>query len=306
MAYEDHPTTDEVLAGIDLTGRTAVVTGASSGIGTETARALAAAGAHVVLAVRDVGKGEKAAAGMTGGAVDVTELDLTSLASVRSGATAVLARNPRIDLLINNAGVMATPFGRTADGFELQFGTNHLGHFLLTAMLAPAVLAAAPARIVNVTSAGHQASDIDWDDPNYERRPYDKWEAYGQSKTANILFAVELERRLGSRGVHAYAVHPGMIATELGRHLAADDFQTLTDRAKKQGRELPAFKPVEKGAATTVWAAVAPELATQGGRYLEDCRVSDNHAPWALDADSAARLRGLSEQLVGQPFPPID
>src|SRR5439155_15309137 len=168
MAYEDHPTTDEVLAGIDLTGRTAVVTGGSSGIGTETARALAAAGAHVVLAVRDVGKGEKAAAGMTGGAVDVTELDLTSLASVRSGATAVLARNPRIDLLINNAGVMATPFGRTADGFELQFGTNHLGHFLLTAMLAPAVLAAAPARIANVTSAGHQASDIDWDDPNYE------------------------------------------------------------------------------------------------------------------------------------------
>jgi NAD(P)-dependent dehydrogenase (short-subunit alcohol dehydrogenase family) len=300
MAYENHPTTDDVLAGVDLHGTTAVVTGASSGIGAETARALAAAGAHVDLAVRDVAKGKAAADGT--GDVEVGHLDLTSLASVRAYARDLLDRHDRVNLLINNAGVMATPFERTVDGFELQFGTNHLGHFLLTALLAPVIVAAAPARIVNVTSAGHQASDIDWDDPNYQHRPYDKWESYGQSKTANILFSVELERRLGPRGVHAYAVHPGMIATELGRHLDAGDFTTLADRARTQGRELPAFKPVEKGAATTVWAATAPELEGQGGTYLEDCRVSEAHAPWALDPASAERLWSLSEELVGEKF----
>jgi NAD(P)-dependent dehydrogenase (short-subunit alcohol dehydrogenase family) len=258
------------------------------------------------MAVRDVGRGEKAAAAIRelvpAADLEVAELDLTSLASVRAFATAFLARHDRIDLLINNAGVMATPRGRTAEGFELQFGTNHLGHFLLTALLAPAVLAATPARIINLSSAGHHSSDVVFDDINYERREYDKWEAYGQSKTANILFSVALEGRLGPRGVHAYAVHPGMIATRLGRHLEEGDLATLSERAKKQGRALPSYKSTEQGAATSVWAAVAPELDGRGGMYLEDVHVSEAHAPYALDAASAERLWTVSEEMVGQKF----
>jgi len=301
-------TTDEVLAGVDLSGRTAVVTGASSGLGRETARALASRGASVVLAVRDAGgKGEAAAGALReqvpDASFDVVELDLASLDRVREAAKAVLADHERIDLLVNNAGVMATPLGRTAEGHELQFGTNHLGHFLFTNLLLPAVTASAPARIVNLTSAGHQSSDIVWDDVDYERRPYDKWEAYGQAKTANILFTVELDRRLAARGVHAYAVHPGMIVTELGRHLNRDDIKGMGERAKARGTTLPAYKTAEQGAATTVWCATAPELADVGGVYCEDCHVSDNHAPWVLDGASASRLWDLSQRLVGEEFP---
>jgi NAD(P)-dependent dehydrogenase (short-subunit alcohol dehydrogenase family) len=267
----------------DLTGKVAVVTGASSGIGEETARALEEeCGATVVRATRDTG------------------LDLADLDTVVTYADGVLAAHDRIDLLVNNAGVMATPFGRTKDGFETQFGTNHLGHFLLTVRLLPAIRRAAPgARIVNVSSAGHRASDIDWDDPNYEHRAYDKWEAYGQSKTANILFAVELERRLGADGIHAYAVHPGMIATKLGRHLDRSDYETLKERARKSpAGGLPGYKSLAEGAATTIYAATSPDLADTGGVYLADERVSDDHAPWALDPTSARRLWDLSEQLL--------
>jgi NAD(P)-dependent dehydrogenase (short-subunit alcohol dehydrogenase family) len=308
MAFGFETRTDDVLAGVDLTGRTAVVTGASSGLGRETARALASKGAHVVMAVRDpAGKGATAADGLReavpGATFDVVELDLTSLESVRAGAKSVLAGNERIDLLMNNAGVMATPFGRTAEGHELQFGTNHLGHFLFTNLVLPAVLAAAPARIVNLTSAGHQSSDIVWDDIDYEHRPYEKWEAYGQAKTANILFSVELERRLAGHGVDAYAVHPGMIVTELGRHLNRDDITALGERAKARGTSLPKYKTVEQGAATSVWCATAAELAGNGGVYCEDCHVSENHAPWALNAENARRLWAVSEQMVGQEFP---
>jgi NAD(P)-dependent dehydrogenase (short-subunit alcohol dehydrogenase family) len=306
VAFET--TTDEVLAGTDLSGRTAVVTGASSGLGRETARALASKGARVVLAVRDPdGKGAAARATLReevpGASFDVVELDLTSLESVRAGAKSVLASNETIDLLINNAGIMAAPLGRTAEGHEMQFGTNHLGHFLFTNLVLPAVLAGAPARIVNLTSAGHQSSDVVWNDVDYEHRPYDKWEAYGQAKTANILFTVELDRRLASHGVHAYAVHPGMIVTQLGRHLNRDDIKSLGERAKARGTTLPAYKTVEQGAATSVWCATAPELAGTGGVYCEDCHVSENHAPWALNADNARRLWTLSEQMVGQEFP---
>jgi NAD(P)-dependent dehydrogenase (short-subunit alcohol dehydrogenase family) len=185
----------------------------------------------------------------------------------------------------------------------MQFGTNHLGHFLFTNLVLPPVLAGAPARIVNLTSAGHQSSDIVWNDVDYEHRPYDKWEAYGQAKTANILFTVELDRRLAVQGVHAYAVHPGMIVTQLGRHLNRDDIKSLGERAKARGTTLPAYKTVEQGAATSVWCATAPELAETGGVYCEDCHVSENHAPWALNADNARRLWTLSEQMVGQEFP---
>ncbi|MDI2129778.1 SDR family NAD(P)-dependent oxidoreductase [Yinghuangia seranimata] len=305
--YGPDTTTDEVAAGVDLAGRTAVVTGATSGLGLETARVLALAGAHVVLTARDAAKGEAAldAVREAAGApvsVEAGVLDLTSLASVREFAVRLLDRRPCVDLLVNNAGVMATPFERTADGFELQFGTNHLGHFLLTNLLAPALLRGAPARVVNLSSAGHTASDIRWDDPNFEHTDYHPWLAYGQSKTANVLFTVELDRRLAGRGVRAYAVHPGMIRTNLGRHMnreAGAELQSKISRAN-----MPAMKSVPAGAATQVWAATAPELAEQGGLYLEDCGISDKHAPWARDAESAARLWTLSEELVGEKFPP--
>jgi NAD(P)-dependent dehydrogenase (short-subunit alcohol dehydrogenase family) len=286
MGYGAETTADEVVDGVDLTGTVAVVTGASSGIGAETARVLADAGATVVPGTRDAG------------------LDLASLAAVEAFAGSVLDAHDRIGLLINNAGIMAAPFGRTAEGFEGQFGTNHLGHFLLTGLLAPALVAGAPGRVVNLSSAGHRITDIHWDDPNYETRPYDKWEAYGQSKTANILFTVALERRLGPVGVHAYAVHPGMIATNLGRHLDRSDLAALNDRAKRSpGGGLPGYKSIPAGAATTVYAATSPDLEGSGGVYLADCAVTDDHAPWALDPASADRLWELSERLVGHAFP---
>lgn len=302
-------TTDDVLEGVDLSGKLALVTGASGGLGLETARALAARGATVVLAARSREKSEAALRGIRervpGARLESQELDLASLASVRRSARSFLERHDRLDLLVNNAGVMATPLARTADGFELQFGTNHLGHFLLTGLLLPALAAAAPARIVNLSSGGHMISDVHWDDPNFERHAYEKWTAYGQSKTANVLFTVELERRLGALGVHAFAVHPGMIMTELGRHLTKDDIAALETMAKSApgGGGLPAFKSIPAGAATTVWAATAPDLSLRGGTYLADCQISAEHAAWATDPAAAQRLWALSERLVGEAFP---
>jgi NAD(P)-dependent dehydrogenase (short-subunit alcohol dehydrogenase family) len=306
MAYGEETTTDEVLEGVDLTGKVAVVTGASTGLGLETARALAAAGAHVVLAVRSDDKGEasieKIRAAVPDASLEYGLLDLGSLSTVRSFAAWLLDRHPRIDLLVNNAGVMFTPEGRTVDGFELQFGTNHVGHFLLTNLLVPALLAGAPSRVVNLSSGGHQGSDIVWDDPNFEHRAYDKFASYGQSKTANILFTVELDRLLSPKGVRSYAVHPGMIVTDLGRHMTRDDMKDLRERAKSSpSGGLPSYKSIEAGAATSVWAATAPELADNGGVYLADCQVAVP-AAWALDRDSALRLWALTEDLVGERF----
>jgi NAD(P)-dependent dehydrogenase (short-subunit alcohol dehydrogenase family) len=299
-------TTDEVTAGRDLTGTVALVTGASSGLGRETARALAAVGSRVILAGRNDDKLAAVAGKITdaipGARVEVGHLDLTSLASVRQFAEEFLAANDRLHLLINNAGVMATPFEHTADGFELQFGTNHLGHFLLTGLLAPALLRDPPSRVVNLSSGGHMASDILWDDPNFERHAYDPFISYGQSKTANILFSVELERRLSGRGVHAYAVHPGFVGTALGRYMTPEVLAQLMDRAK-EGGGMPTRKSLEQGAATSVWAATAPGLEESGGSYLADCQVSDHHAAWAVDPAAAVRLWALSEELVGQQFP---
>jgi NAD(P)-dependent dehydrogenase (short-subunit alcohol dehydrogenase family) len=299
-----------VLAGVDLTGTVALVTGASTGLGLETARALAAAGAAVTLAVRTNERGAAAEATIRdrvpAAVLECGLVDLTVQASVREFAEWFAARHDRLNILINNAGVMATPFARTVDGFELQFATNHLGHFLLTNLLTPLLVAGAPSRVVNLSSGGHRGSDIIWDDPNYERREYDKFESYGQSKTANILFSVELDRRLSDRGVRSYAVHPGMIATELGRHMTRDDYRAISERAKRSpSGGLPQRKSIEAGAATSVWAATSDEVRTQGGVYCEDCAVSDQHAPWALDADSARRLWALSESLVGQSFPAL-
>jgi NAD(P)-dependent dehydrogenase (short-subunit alcohol dehydrogenase family) len=298
-------TTADVIAGIDLTGTTAVVTGASAGLGVETVRTLAGAGARVLGTARDRAKGEAALAGIDG--VELVELDLASLASVRDAADAVRAAVDRIDLLVNNAGVMATPPMETAEGFELQLGTNHLGHFLLTTLLLDRI----DGRIVNLSSRGHLRSGMRWDDPHFRTTPYDKWLAYGQSKTANVLFAVGL----AARGHTAFAVHPGRIRTELPRHLTEQD---VAEMAASGRTSVPIpTKTVEEGAATTIWAATSPELDGRSGLYLEDCHVSaaattdpdrtEGHRPDAVDPAEAERLWAWSEEQVARieptPFP---
>ncbi len=306
-------TTTEVLEGIDLTGKTALVTGASGGLGAETARALASKGARVLITARNAEKGagvvESIRAACPTGGIEIDSLELDSLASVRAFAERYLARNQALDILVNNAGVMACPFEKTRDGFEMQFGTNHIGHFLLTCLLVPALRQAKSARVVCVSSRGHQMSPVVFDDIHFERRPYDKWDSYGQSKTANVLFAVELDRRLGSSGVHANALHPGVIFTDLARHLQSEDMERL--RKRNPGGKMR-FKTVEAGAATSVFAATAPELEGRGGLYLEDCHVAalndaenatDGVRSYALAPDNARRLWEVSERLVAQTFP---
>ncbi len=308
-------TTEDVIAGQDLTGKVALVTGASAGLGVETARALAGAGATVCLLARDRGRLDAALATLRGenlpGRLESALLDLADLDQVRVAAEGLLKSFPKIDILVNNAGVMACPFGHTAQGFEMQLGTNHVGHFLLTGLLLPALKAAGTAqhaaRVVNLSSAGHRFSAMDFDDPNYERRPYDKWQSYGQSKTANVLFSVALDARLADSHVRAFAVHPGAISTELGRHLNPDDMAQIA--ASFPGGKM-AFKSVPQGAATSVWAATAPELEGKGGLYLEDCQIAqaggeDSMAgvqPWATDREAAERLWQLSQQWVEQEF----
>jgi NAD(P)-dependent dehydrogenase (short-subunit alcohol dehydrogenase family) len=303
-------TASEVVEGIDLSGKSAVVTGASGGLGAETARALASRGARVTLTARDVGKASKVAdeiKASTGNAsVEVMELHLDRPASVREFARAFREERDRLDLLINNAGIMACPLERTEEGWELQFATNHLGHFLLAGLLAP--LLGSGARVVSVSSRGHRFSPVVFEDIHFESRPYDKWEAYGQSKTANVLFAVELDRRLRGRGVRAFGLHPGAIMTELGRHLSPEDIQELQSRAPSGNF---VWKQVPAGAATSVWAATAPELEGQGGIYLEDCHVArprrseaddEGYEPWAVDPEAAAQLWRVSEETVGESF----
>ncbi|MCW5890178.1 MAG: SDR family NAD(P)-dependent oxidoreductase [bacterium] len=307
--FGEATTADQVLEGIDLTGRRVLVTGASSGIGQETARALAAHGAEVILTARDVAKGEAVAAGIRESAgnprVVVESVKLGSLASVRDFAARFLARWDTLHVLVNNAGVMACPLAHTADGFERQLGTNHLGHFLLTGLLLPALRRGAPARIVSVSSRGHHLSPVVFEDVHFATRPYDKWLAYGQSKTANVLFAVGLERRLSAQGIHALALHPGAIVTELGRHLVPEDMAFLQQRSGPGGLRL---KTVPAGAATSAFAATAPELEGRGGLYLEDCHVAqvndaegalDGVKSYAIDPALADRLWALSEAAVG-------
>lgn len=306
-------TVDDVVQGVNLRGKVAVVTGTSSGLGIETARALAKAGATVVMAARDRDKNERAMAAIRaqvdGADLVPVTLDLGDLDSVRRAGAEILAAYPRIDLLINNAGIMACPLGRTAEGCELQFGTNHIGHFLLTCLLVPALKNAKSARIVSLSSGGHRTSPVDFDDPHFERRPYNNWVAYGQAKTANVLFAVCLTRRLRGFGITANAVHPGSIATELGRHLTQADIQQLAEWSK--GGAAIRYKTPAQGAATQVWAAVSPELEGVSGCYLEDCRIGEaddtpmamsGYMPYALDPEAAEQLWALSERIVGQRF----
>ncbi len=305
-------TAEEVLKDADLTGKVVVVTGASGGIGRETARVLAKHGAVVVLAARDVEKTARAAAEIaaaTGnGCVETLVLDLASQASVRRAAAEFLDRHESLNILINNAGVMAAPHLRTEEGIELQFGVCHAGHFLFTCLLAPALIKGAPSRVINYTSGGHGFSPVHLDDVNFDHRPYDKWLAYGQAKTAAALFSVELDRRLSRQGVRSFSVHPGMVyGTDLARHLTRDDLKALAGTLPK------AIKPktVEQGAATGVWAAVSSQLDGKGGLYLEDCGIAElNDVPqaesgyraWAVDPMAAAGLWEKSEELVGQRF----
>jgi NAD(P)-dependent dehydrogenase (short-subunit alcohol dehydrogenase family) len=313
-AFDATSTTDEVLAGKDLHGQRWLVTGASAGLGVETCRALVARGAHVIGAVRDLDKGVRAttevaaAARTSGGAFELVQLDLASLASARATADALVARGDALDGIIANAGVMACPMGTTTDGFETQFGTNHLGHFTFVNRLVP--LLRAGARIVNLSSAGHRFADVDLDDPNFERTAYDPFVAYGRSKTANILYSVELDRRLAPRGIRATAVHPGVIQTELGRHMTPELLAQIMP-ADGSGPQF-VFKSVPQGAATSVWSAITADATAVGGRFCEDCHVAEvtdamdvreGVRAYALDAARAAALWALSERLVGERYP---
>ena len=306
-------TTDEVLAGVDLRGKRILVTGTSAGLGIETARALAACGAHVVGAARDLGKARDAttvvrdAAQAGGGRFDLVTLDLASLKGVRASADALVAKGEPFDIVIANAGVMACPQGKTTDGFETQFGTNHLGHFVFINRLAP--LLKAGSRVVNLSSAGHRFADVDLNDPNFDHTAYHPFVAYGRSKTANILFSVELDRRWKLRGVRAAAVHPGGIQTELGRHMTPDMVAQMMKSATGEGGFK--FKTIPQGAATSVWCAARASAEDVGGKYCEDCHVAtlteDPNArkgvrAYALDGERAKALWAKSEEMVGEKF----
>jgi NAD(P)-dependent dehydrogenase (short-subunit alcohol dehydrogenase family) len=315
-------TTEDVLAGISLNGKRILVTGVSAGLGVETARSLAAHGAHVVGAARDLSKAQAATSQVrtdaaNGGSFELVELDLASLKSVRACADKLLAKGEPVDIIIANAGVMATPFGHTADGLETQFGTNHLGHFVLANRIAS--LLRAGGRLINLSSSGHRFSNVDLEDPNFERTSYDPFVAYGRSKTANILFAVAFDRRHRNRGVRAAAVHPGGIQTELGRHVGSSELQKIVDQMNQQlaaeGEAPFQWKTIPQGAATSVWAGVVAPADEIGGRYCENCHVgnivpdhvaisaiSEGVRGYALDPNNAEALWKKSEELVGESF----
>jgi len=316
-------TTDDVLSGVNLQGKRILVTGVSAGLGIETARALAAHGAEVVGAARDLKKAEAATtqvrrdAASNAGSFELIALDLASLKSVRECANELLAKGRFFDVVIANAGVMATPFGHTVDGFETQFGTNHLGHFVLINRIAP--LLRKGSRLINLSSAGHRFSNVNLDDPNFERTPYEPFIAYGRSKTANILFAVAFDRRHRGRGVRAAAVHPGVIETELARHVDPARIQVLIDQISKEraaeGKQSFQWKTVPQGAATSVWAAGVAPAKEIGGKYCENCHVgevvadsatvsgvSEGVLGYALDPDNAEALWKKSEEMVGEKF----
>jgi NAD(P)-dependent dehydrogenase (short-subunit alcohol dehydrogenase family) len=311
-AFGARSTAREVIAGHDLAGQAAIVTGAASGIGVETARALAEAGADVMLAVRDTEAGERVAADLrttAGGGVEVGRLDLSDLSSVAAFASAWGDRP--LSLLINNAGVMACPLSYTAQDLEMQVGVNHFGHFLLSVLLARSLMNGAEdgqaSRLVELSSIGHRRGGVHFEDIHYRNRPYDKWEAYGQSKTANSLFAVGFHERFADLGVTANAVMPGGIRTPLQRHLTDEEMRGF-GWIDEQGRVNDRFKSPEQGAATSVWAAVGPELEGVGGLYLENCNQAlpwteanpfEGVLPHALDPESAERLWTVSEETTG-------
>jgi NAD(P)-dependent dehydrogenase (short-subunit alcohol dehydrogenase family) len=322
-AFGATSTTDEVLSGVNLKGKRILVTGVSAGLGVETARSLAAHGAQVVGAARDLKKAEVATtqvrkdAAAGGGSLEVVELDLGDLKSVRACADKLVAKGEPFDVIIANAGVMATPFGRTVDGFETQFGTNHLGHFVLVNRIA--TLVRKGGRLINLSSAGHRFSNVDLEDPNFARTPYEPFVAYGRSKTANVLFAVAFDRRHRGSDIRAAAVHPGGIKTELDRHVDPIQIQRVIEQTNKQlaseGKAPFQLKTIPQGAATSVWAAVIAPADKIGGRYCENCHVghvvadhvsisatSEGVRPYALDPNTAEALWKKSEEMVGEKF----
>jgi NAD(P)-dependent dehydrogenase (short-subunit alcohol dehydrogenase family) len=310
-------TTDQVLQSVNLSGKRVLVTGVSAGLGVETARAMAAHGAHVVGAARNLSKAQTAtepvrAQAANGGSLDLVQLDLASLESVRGCADSLLAAGKPFDLIVANAGVMACPKSKTVDGFEMQFGTNHLGHFVLVNRIAS--LLKSGARLVNLASAGHRYADVDLEDPNFEHTPYEEFVAYGRSKTANVLFAVEFDRRHKARGVRATAVHPGGIQTELGRYMTAEVREQLIaniNASQPKGAAPFSWKSIPQGAATSVWAGCVANVEAVGGRYCEDCHVAEVASipglragvqPYALDPQHAQALWQKSEEMVGERF----
>jgi NAD(P)-dependent dehydrogenase (short-subunit alcohol dehydrogenase family) len=315
-------TTDDVLSGVNLTSKRILITGVSAGLGVETARSLAAHGAQVVGAARDLNKAKAATeqvrkdASANGGSFELVELDLANLKSVRACADRLLTKGQPFDVVIANAGVMATPFGHTADGFETQFGTNHLGHFVLVNRIA--LLIRTGGRLINVSSAGHRYANVDVDDPNFARTPYDPLVAYGRSKTANILFAVAFDKRHRDRGVRAAAVHPGGIQTELGRYQDPGRIEKMIDRINEQraaqGKGPFQWKTIPQGAATSAWAAIVASADEIGGQYCEDCHVghivpddlpvgiNESVRRYALDPNNAEALWAKSEEMVGESF----
>jgi NAD(P)-dependent dehydrogenase (short-subunit alcohol dehydrogenase family) len=322
-SYGATSTTEEVLSGVNLRSKRILVTGVSAGLGVEIARSLVAHGAQVVGVARDLTKAEAATAQVrkdaaaNGGSFALVELDLASLKSVRACADGLLAKGEPFDVVIANAGVMATPFGHTADGFETQFGTNHLGHFVLVNRIASLIRAGG--RLINLSSSGHRFSNVDLVDPNFERAPYEPFVAYGRSKTANILFAVAFDRRHRQRGVRAAAVHPGGIQTELGRHIESGRIQAMVDQMNQQraseGKPPFQWKTIPQGAATSVWAGVVAPADEIGGQYCENCHVgnlvpdhvtitaiSEGVRGYALDPNNAEALWKKSEELVGESF----
>jgi NAD(P)-dependent dehydrogenase (short-subunit alcohol dehydrogenase family) len=310
-------TSDEVLRGLDLSQKRILVTGVSAGLGVETARALAAHGAQVIGAARDLSKAQAAteqvrAQASRGGSLRLIQLDLASLASVRRCADGLLAEGKPIDVIIANAGVMACPKSTTVDGFETQLGTNHLGHFVLVNRIAS--LLQPGSRLVNLSSAGHRFADVDLDDPNFEHSPYTEFTAYGRSKTANVLFAVEFDRRHKARGVRATALHPGVIHTELSRYMSPEVMQRLIadiNASQPAGAAPVSWKSIPQGAATSVWAACVADAESIGARYCEDCHVAEvvtepalrwGVRPYALDPQRARALWRKSEEWVGERF----
>jgi len=315
-------TADDVIKGIDLSGKTAIVTGGYSGLGLETARVLAAAGAKVIVPTRDLPKAAKALEGIDG--IELKSMDLLDPASIDAFAETFLKTGEPLHILVNSAGIMASPLARDARGYESQFATNHLGHFQLAARLWPALRQANGARVVSVSSWGHHYSPIVFDDPNFDYRAYDPWAAYGQSKTANILFALGLDERGKADGVRAFSLHPGsIVGTGLEKHLTDEQLRAAGVIDEHRNPILDPsrnLKTVEQGAATSVWCATSPQLNKLGGTYSENCDIAPfetKDADWAIgdsthtfgvmyyavDPEAANRLWSLSEQLTGTTFP---
>lgn len=297
-----HSTAMEVAEGVDLTGKCAVVTGGYSGLGTETVRALASRGAHLIVGARRPDAAANVLDGMLGN-ITVLPLDLSDPASIDAFAVEVAGLADRCDLLVNNAAIMANPLTRDARGYESQFATNHLGHFQLTARLWPLLVAAAKmggaVRVVALSSVGHRLNGLDLDDLSFERREYEKWPAYGQAKSSNALFALQLDKRGEPLGIRAFAVHPGGIVTPLQRHLTMEE-QTAMGWFDEDGNAHESFKTVEQGAATSVWCAVSPLLEGMGGVYCEDCNIgapATEHTSRGSGVSPHIRDEGLAEGL---------